>query len=441
MERLRNLWKLLTHDLWRIRRSDLSPRKSFWLKQIRVIVLSLREFSRNNCFLHASALTFFTILSIVPLLAMAFGIAKGFGLARILDNFLREQLKGQEEALAKTIEFSNNLLDNARGGIVAGVGIVVLIWTVIKVLGNVEKSFNGIWGVTRPRTWARKLSDYLAFIMIAPIIIVVASGMTVMVTGKVENVVARLELWGWVGTSALYVLKIVPLSLIWALLTFTYIFMPNTKVRFRSALLGGVIAGTLYHVVQAIYLSLQIGVARYSAIYGSFAALPLFLVWIQISWLVVLLGAEISFAHQHEDTYEFEPDCLRISPGFKRLVTLFVAHRCVKLFGNGERPPSADEIARELEAPIRLVKQVLHELVEARVLSEVCADDDQDPAYQPARDTDELTVESVLRRIDEHGSNSIPIAPLAELEKLTESLETFQNLATESPANVKLKEI
>jgi len=438
---VKSLLTKLDTDLWRIRRKDLPPRKSFWLRQARIVILSLREFNRDKCALHASALTFYTLLSVVPLLAMAFGIAKGFGLAELLEKTIRERIQGQQEVVNRLIEFSNNLLASARGGVVAGIGVAFLTWTIIKVLGSIESSFNDIWGVKTSRSLWRKFSDYLAFMMIAPIVFIMASSMTVLLTSKIEAFVQRMELWGWASLLIFYLLRIIPFSLLWGLFTFTYLFMPNTKVKFSSALLGGIVAGTLYQIVQWIYIRFQIGVAGYGAVYGSFAALPLLLVWMQVSWLIVLLGAEISFAHQHVDTYEFEPDCLRVSPAFKRLLTLLVVQHCVRLFKKGEAPLTADEIAQQLDTPIRLVNQILHELAEARVLSEVKRETDRVFAYQPAWNIEAMTVESVLSRLDDHGVKDIPVAQTPELRKLSESLQTFRELDARSEANRRLGDL
>lgn len=441
MMKLTNLSEMIRGDLWRIRRKDLPPRKYFWLRQARIVVLSFREFNRDKCSLHASALTFYTILSVVPLLAMAFGIAKGFGLAALLERTLQERLKEQGKIVDQVIEFSNNLLANASGGVVAGIGVALLLWTIIKVLGNIEESFNEIWGVTKGRTLGRKVSDYLAFMLIAPLVFVIASSMSVLVTSKIEAIVRQLELWGWVGAIVYVSLKVIPLSLLVALFTFTYLFMPNTKVNLASGLTGGFVAGILYLVVQWIYIRFQIGVASYGAIYGSFAALPLFLVWMQMSWLIILFGAEVAFAHQNVDTYEFEPDCPRVSPTLKRLLSLAATHYCVKMFDQGKTPPTAEEIGQHLEAPVRLVNQILYELVEAHVLSEVKREQNRVVAYQPARNIEEMTVASVLSQLNDHGVQKIPYATSAELRRLAESLDAFRQCQTHSEANLRLKDI
>ena len=437
----KKIFQFLKSDLWRIRLKDLTPKKSFWLKQLRILTLSFQEFYKDKCILRASALTFYTLLSIVPLLALGFGIAKSFGLEKELAQHIYKAFQEHKEVADKIINFSNKLLENTKEGIIAGVGIIILFWTVIKVLGNIEASFNDIWGVKRPRSWGRKFSDYLAFMMVAPIIFIAASSMTVAITAQVTAIIEQLKLWGWFGSLVFLLLKLLPFSLIWGLFTFTYIFIPNTKVHFSSGLLGGILAGTIYQIFQLIYVNFQIGVAKYNAIYGSFAALPLFLIWLQISWLVVLYGAEIAFAHQNVDTYEFEPDCLKISPFFKKIITLGVVHNCIKKFKNGETPPTAIEIAHQMDVPIRLINQIIFELVEAQILSEVRKDKDNLYAYQPAKNIDEITVQNVLSGLDQYGIDNIPILSSPEMEKLKESLESFWKLIENSDKNIKLKDL
>ena len=220
-----------------------------------------------------------------------------------------------------------------------------------------------------------------------------------------------------------------------------YFFMPNTKVTLKSALLAGIIAGTLYQGLQWGYITFQVGVAKYGAIYGSFAALPLFLVWLQLSWLVVLFGAEVSFAEQNVGTYEFEPDSLKVSRRFRSLLTLRITHFCVKKFQQGEKSPTADEISDQLEIPIRLVRQILFELIEAGILSEVRLDDPEAIGFQPARTIEKITVFGVMDQLDQQGIDSIPIAQSKDLDKLEASLVRFHEMLVKSPDNLKLKDI
>ncbi|MGD2099773.1 MAG: YihY/virulence factor BrkB family protein, partial [Desulfobacterales bacterium] len=288
-------------DIWRIRLADLPFGKSFLIKQLRIIILAIRGFDEDKCFVRASSLTFYTLLSVVPVVAMFFGVAKGFGFEKILEKRLYANFRGQEEIIEKVITFSSSLLQETKGGIIAGIGLAVLFWSALKVLNHIERSFNDIWEIKTGRSWGRKFSDYLAIMLISPLFIIMSGSATVFITTQVEQITQRIALLGMFSPFISFMLNFLPYILVWMLFTFLYVLMPNTKVQFKAGLVGGVVAGTLYQIAQWAYISFQIAAAKYNAIYGSFAALPLFLMWLQISWWIVLFGAELSFANQNVD--------------------------------------------------------------------------------------------------------------------------------------------
>ncbi len=277
--------------------------------------------------------------------------------------------------------------------------------------------------------------------LICPVLIILAGSVTVLLTTRITLMLEHLSFLGYLANVLIDLLKLVPYAVIWLVFTFIYVFMPNTKVELKSALWGGILAGTVYQVVQLIYIKFQIGVSSYGAIYGSFAALPLFLAWLQLSWLIVLLGAEASFAHQNVASYEFEQDCQTINPRFRRMTALAVMTLCVKNFAHAERPSTDREIAEKLETPIHLVRSVIADLKEARLLSEVCGDRPGDLAYQPACDIQSLTIAEVNDRLDAQGGGRVPIAETPELEKLRESLKQFLETDKQSAANLKLRDL
>jgi len=433
--------QFLNADIWRLQAHKLPRRRSFWITQLRIVLLAVRRFNLDRCELRASALTFYSLLSIVPVVALAFAVAKGFGVEKVLADQLMEKMQGQEEVAQRIIGFAQSLLETTKGGAIAGVGIVLLFWTVIKVLGNVEKSFNDIWGVNTGRTMGRKFADYLSTMMICPVLLIIASSVTVLLTTQVSGLLERLSFLGSLADVLIWLLELLPYGVIWVVFTFIYVFMPNTKVELKSALWGGILAGTIYQLVQLTYITFQIGVSNYGAIYGSFAALPLFLVWLQLSWLIVLLGAEISFAHQNVGTYEFEQDCLAASHSFKRMIALMMTSLCVKHFLNAEKPLTAEAISRQLEVPIRLVRSVLAELTGARLLAEIRADGREDVAYQPACDTQRLTVAAVIERLDQQGVATVPIVETADVQNLRETLKRYREIVEQSSANLQLQDL
>jgi membrane protein len=428
-------------DVWRIRAVDLPFKKYVLLKQLRIILLAIRGFDEDKCLLRASALTFYTLLSIVPVAAMGFGIAKGFGFEKRLEVQLLEQFPAQHEVVTQVIGFARKLLDNTKGGMIAGVGIILLFWSGIKVMGQIEASFNEIWDIKEPRSLGRKFSDYISIMLISPLLLLTSSSAAVFVATHVTAITNKIDLLGIFSPVILFAVELTPYFLIWLLFAIIYILMPNTKVNFRSGLLAGVVAGTIYALVQIGYIKFQVGVAKYNAIYGSFAALPLFLVWLQISWLIVLFGAEIAFADQNVDTYEFEPDSGRVSKAFKTLLSLQVVHLVVKHFSKGDKALTAAEISHALEIPIRLVHEILYDLVEAGVLSRVVDKSERAPAYQPAKDIDKITIQWVMEALEQKGIDTIPVAKTEELAALSEALETFKTTIETSPENRRLKDI
>jgi membrane protein len=434
----------VTVDIWRIRLEDLPFGKSFLIKQLRIFLLTVRGFDENKCFTRASSLTFYTLLSIVPVVAMLFGVAKGFGFEKLLEKELRElvvKLPGQEEVLTKVIEYAESLLESTKGGVIAGIGLVLLFWSVIKVLSHIEASLNDIWEIKESRTWGRKFSDYLAVILISPMLILVSSSATVFVTAQITQLTQQIKLLGVLSPLIFLSFKLIPYVLIWILFTVIYVLMPNTKVNLKAGLVAGIIAGTIFQIVQWGYISFQVGTARYNAIYGSFAALPLFLMWVQISWWVVLFGAELSFANQNVGTYEYEPDSNKVSPAFKKVLTLQIAHLLIKNFADGQIPLTDTEISAQLRAPIRLVHNILFDLVESRLVSETTTRVDKKFGYQPARDINTLTITSVIDAIEQNGTNSIPVVKNDEFEALSDAIQKFKDVMETSPANKLLKDI
>lgn len=438
---LSRIIRFFRQDLWRIELGSLSPVRSFFLRQVRIILLTFRGFDEDKCALRASALTFYSLLSIVPFAAVAFGIAKGFGVQKLLERELMEKMKGQEEVLSYILTFANSALEDARGGLIAGVGVAMVLFLVVKLLGNIEQSFNDIWGVRQSRTWGRRLSNYLSVIFVAPILMIMSSSITLFIAAGIKSLAERAGMSDQLNFLLVPSLKLLSYCVVWLLFIFIYIFMPNTKVKWRSGVLGGIVAGTAYEILQWGYITFQIGVSKYGAIYGSFAVLPLFMVWLQLSWLIVLFGAEISFAHQNVETYELEPESLGASISTKRLLALSVTHICIKRFIKGEKPLSATEIANALEAPIRLMNQVLYDLVSCGILSESIGAEEKVVLYQPARSPDALSINFVIRSLDTLGSEEIPINRSSEIDRISKCMEEFSAIIERSDANILLKDI
>ncbi len=431
----------LKRDVWRVRLASLSPVKSFFIRQLRTILLTARGFDKDKCQLRASALTFYTLLSIVPVFAMAFGVAKGFGFEKRLESQLLAKLPGQQEVVSRVIVFANSLLQNTKGGMIAGIGVLVLFWSVVQMLGHIENSFNGIWEVKERRTLGRKLSDYLSIMLVSPVLLIVSGSVTVVITTRARMILGRVAFLGHVGPAIIFALGLLPYLLVSFLFTFMYAIVPNTRVRLKSALYAGVVAGSIYQTLQWAYIHFQIGIAKYNAIYGSFAALPLFLAWLQLSWLIVLFGAEFSFAHQNVDTYEFEQDSGRVSLSFKNLLSLQITRLMVKNVTVGGPPLTETEISQTLQAPIRLVRTLLDELIKSGVIIDVRSEKGTGPAYLPTRDASRLSIMYVIEALEAKGVDRVPVAETEELKQLRAAIQALKETAERSPDNRLLKDI
>ncbi len=431
----------LREGIWQIHLADFPRRKARLVRLARMILLAFHGFRNDRCQLRASALTFYSLLSIVPVVAMIFGIAKGFGFEQTLQAQILERFQGQEEVFNRIFTFARAMLDNTRGGMIAGIGIVVLFWSVISLMGNIERALNRIWKVKKARSFGRKFADYLAFMLLSPVLFFLSSSATVFITTRITQITQQVRLVGTFSPVIFFFLKLTPYGLTWILFSMVYMLMPNTRVRFSAGLLGGIAAGTIYQLVQWGYIAFQIGIAKYNAIYGSFAALPLFLIWLNMSWLIVLFGAELAYAHQYVDTYEFETGRSSLSHRARQLAGLRIVHLAVNRFVQGLPPAAPAELADALHLPLRLTRQIIARLVQTGVLAEVHPPSSEKPGYQPGMDTNLLTVHRVIHVLDTVGA-----APAGKIDDKTEKamadlLDTFDHRLRQLPENALLRDI
>jgi len=433
--------QFINKDIWRIDLTTLPRYKAVLLQQLRVLIIAIKGFIDDKCQLRASALTFYTVLSIVPVVAMLFGIAKGFEFDRVLEKQLKEDFAVYEEILTPTFEFAHSLLAETKGGLIAGIGILILLWSVMRVLGHIEHSFNEIWQVQKARTIVRRFTEYFAIMFVAPLVIILSGSATVFIATQFDTLAHQQEYIRLLGPLVHALLRLAPIFLIWFLFSFLYIVMPNTKVNLKSAIIAGIIAGTVFKISEWGYISSQVGVARNNAIYGSLAALPLFLIWLQIAWTIVLLGAEIAFAYQNLGRYQPEMLPMEVTADRRRLVTLVIANEVIKGFSKGDAPLTSHELSAKLGFPIRLVKQILGELVDCKVLSEIRTANPMEFAYQPARSLDHLSIHKVLRALETHGEDEVDVPNTEAVKKLEAALEQFHLKREQSLENQLIRDI
>lgn len=381
-----------------------SPEEWFGLKgqlfaSVQAVYAVSTAFLSHQGPLRAAALTYTTVLSLVPFLAIAFSVLKGLGAQNSLEPMLRQFAGDSQETISRLIAYVNNTNMKSLGAI----GLVMLIVTVVSLMGSIDDAFNAVWGVRETRSLQRRFSDYLSVIIVGPILLLAATSMTSSLQSQwllqwlIENT--------YLGDAILLMFRFLPYVSVWIAMVFLYMFIPNTRIRFASAVVGGVIAGTAWEVAQWGYFHFQVGVANYNAIYGTLAAVPVFLVWIYTSWLIVLYGLEIVFAHQHRGHGFTAYSDFRVTATVREelAVALLVQVGCH--FHSGGTPPSTQLLADELNVPLLLLEPVCNELDHMGYLSGTAG---SEPGWLPTRDPSDVQVITLLE--DLRGSSALQVS-------------------------------
>jgi membrane protein len=397
-DRIERTKHFLQRDIWETELRKLPRWRRVLLQPLLIAMIVYREFISDRCLLRASALTYFSVLSIVPLFAMTFALLKGFGVQKALEPILLERIAvGSEEIVSHILRY----IENTNFGSLGAIGLLTLIVTVLALLTNIEQAFNDIWGVNETRAPFRRFADYFSVLMFAPLFLLIAISMTT--TLESHAFVLALMERAFVGEFIISLFRILPYIAMWAAFIFLYIFMPNIKVDFRAAVIGGILGGTLWQLAQWGYITFQVGVSRYNAIYGTLAALPILMMWIYISWLIVLFGVEVTYALQNKQTILREIRDEKINFVSWQMAAIAILVLTTKVFYRGDPPLDPQKISAALNLPPRMARKTLDELVRLGFLSEVRHDRAKESAYQPARPPDELTVFEVWQTMREDG--------------------------------------
>lgn len=372
-----------------------------FLKILAVLVISVHRFVKNSCIISASALTFYSVLSFVPIVALALGIAKGFGVYTLLEDQLHQQTLTNPEIVDFVLQFANQALENTQGGLITGIGIVFLLWAVIRVLGNTELAMNQIWGVVKGRSVTKKFTDYLSIMFIAPIFIILISSINVFLTSNLQTIAMEDGFLSYASSLIITLLNFLPFILVWMLFIFLYMFMPTTRVQFKYALVAGIVAGSVYQIVQWFYIRFQIGVSSYNAIYGSLAALPLLLVWLQLSWSIVLWGTELCYIIKNRH-FMFRDVMDKESRWIDNVeISLRILTYISRIYIQNHNIPTLGMICDELRMSTSKLQVVLQQLIDKGILAETGKDDDH--TYLPAIDLYQLSWAEVIIRLSNVG--------------------------------------
>ena len=411
--------------------------RSSWLnwlvRQYKLFFYTARGLQEHRTLVRCAALTFYTLISIVPILAVVFAIVKGFGIIEDLIANLYSLFPKNPEIIDYVVEFANKALDNTKSGVVAAVGIITLFWAVIRVFGSIEDAFNNIWEVTSTRSLARKYSDYIAVVVAAPILWAAANGINTYAQSLFGGIEAAWVVW---------VSKLMSIVVMWVMFAFLYYIIPNTKVRIGSAIMAGVVAGTAFILFQWGYFYLQVVMTSYNAIYGSFAALPLFLMWVQYSWMILLFGGELAFAYQNIDKFDEERESLHVNYDSRRKVLLATMLVVIRHFVKGKGAISLSEIKQALNLPTRIVNSVLRSLVEAGLLIELPSEGKEfEEEFVPAKEVSTFTIYNIIEAVEQSGSIDLDLNSSAELQEVSVELERIKSEARASEQNLKLVDI
>ena len=399
MNKFSEIIKFIRFDMWRHTTTEFDgffKRIGFLI--MRTIVLVVRGFTSKNLNNIAKSITFSLTFAIVPIMAMIVAVAKGFGVADVIEQYLNTTFLGEAGIVPTIMEMVDRYLSTAQGGLFIGIGILILLWAIYSFFESVETAFNQIWNVKRSRSIARKFSTYITIIVLIPVFIVCNSGLHLFVNSSIGD--------------SLFLQFIIS----WVLFIWMYMAIPNTPVRFLSAVVPGILMGTLFKLLQMLSVYLIAMLSRTSIVYGAFASIPILMTWLQYTSLLILIGAEMSYAIQNNAEFEYESELNSMSRRYKDFIMLYLLTVIVHRFENSEAPYSAKELAIRDHLPIRLVNLLMSRLVETELVREVTSEQDEERRYQPALDTHKITVGMVIERIDAQGTEAFLQAPSKQMQ-------------------------
>ena len=392
IDKAKSLWQYFTVGVWR------EPHNSLKVRFVKTINLSVRAFTNRNLQSQAMALTYTTVLAVVPALALLVAIARGFGLQELIMDELYQFFPSQHKAIQTSMTFVDHYLTQSTQGIFVGVGIIVLLWTLISLLSTIDTTFNRIWGIKQTRSMFQQFIDYIALCLIVPLLMMCSAGVTIFISTAVQSTLDLPFLTPFVN----WCLEGVPLLLAWLAFTFSYFLIPNTKVKFKYAAISGACAAIGFAILQALFVNGQIYVSKYNAIYGSFAFLPLLLIWLQLSWLLLLSGCVLTSSMQNVMAYDFHGDISDVSPRYMRLIAVAVMTIIVHRFIKKEKPLTRSELSSLYNLPSSIVADIVEKLHNTGMLYYVELNN-HESGLTPAMEVDSLTVADLLMHIDTTG--------------------------------------
>ena len=399
-------------DIWMSRKGKLPRPLSILENILKTFILALKAFVDARITSRASALSFSSLLAIVPLAAVVFGVARGFGFSKYIEDWFLDMLSTQPQVAETIIGFVNSYLVNVKSGVILGFGIVVMLYTTIMLISNIEDTFNDIWHVRDSRGWMSTIIDYVAFIVLLPFALILISGINIFISSTYSN------LNEYVAPIVKLALTIAPFFVISIMFIVIYKVMPNTKVRFASVVWPGILAGVAMQILQLVYIHLQLWASSYNAIYGSFAALPLFMLWVQFSWIICLFGVHLCYTNQNMERLmpvSYNED---ISHQYRMRLSAMLLSAICKRFEKGEKPYTPLKLMRATGIPTHIVADLLKGMEKAGLIVDVTGGNrDLVPAYMPAMDIAGISVGVLIDRLESLGDWNLDEVSQEELDE------------------------
>ena len=412
-KRLQQIREFVQYDLWRQSHMEIHAPKKRWLYRfLQTIILVARGFKDQVLVVRANSLSFALLFAFIPMMALIYAIARGFGFEEIVKSTISSSFLAEANVATVLLEWIERYLETARDGLFLGIGLIVLIWAVYAFFNMLENSFNSIWNVKQSRSFARRMTNYVMTLLLVPVLVVVTSGISIFLNST-EVLASVLD--GIVPIRK-FMLRFLPFVATTGVFTWIFIAIPNTKVKFSSAIIPGILMGLLYQVVQALSMYLVVLFTRMSFVYGAFSAIPLVLIWLNVTCWLLLIGAELAFAIQNNDMFAYEKDLKAMSRRYKDYVMLYLLSVIIRRFEAGEAPQTAQDMAADNQLPIRLVQQLLSRLEETVIVRRVYIEDEEEHAFIPALDTKAITVEMVIGRISAQGTEEFLQHTPAEMQ-------------------------
>jgi membrane protein len=429
-------WKALVADALHTAYDKKKPLRSFFYKLVRIIYASFKSFRANELNLKASLITFYSLISLVPILTIIFAIAKGFGFDEFLQKQLLQTFHEQKDVIATALKFSYAIIEHIKNQAIVGFGIFFLFFGVFGLFENIEKSLNTIWHVKKTRGFLRRSINYMMALVFFPVIFISSTSITIFINAEVVRTAQQYEFLSSISYYVIWFLKLAPYALMCALFSYIYLFTPNAKIFVWPRIIAGIIAGTVFQLWQILYIGFQVYISSYNIIYGSFAALPLFVIWMQVNFLILLSGAAIAAQIEGDRFFKKNEDKDRFKVVNQKLLSLIILHEITSRFLKGQKPVSIQYVSQHLGVSSLEAREVLNLLEKAGIIAEIGYSE----KYQLIVNPELFTLQSVSLLLEKGMLKKTWVRETIPYRVVINSFSQFDQSIQNSKENLNLKD-